>query len=109
MTTHAEQFHADAQRMAGDLRHRSLIQVALEQIRYSPRPIERRCSRTGKPRDGAAAIKWEAVNHLDQYLARVRAQVPRTDVHWASTAQQARESSSTSSARTAPARSSNRR
>src|SRR5205807_7044588 len=44
-------------------------------------------------RQAAAETKWEAINHLDKYLTEFadKLEARGTKVHWASTAQQARE------------------
>ncbi|CAN5549822.1 lactate utilization iron-sulfur protein LutB [soil metagenome] len=93
MNSHAEQFHRDAAQVSADLRHRSLIQIAMK--KYESARGERTALFQDWPaaRERAAEIKCDAVNHLDRYLAEFARKFEARSgrVHWASTAQQARE------------------
>ena len=93
MSTQAVEFTRDAVRVAADLRHRTLIHTAMG--KYEVKRDEKRDLFQDWPaaRQLAAERKWEAVNHLDQYLDQfVRGIEARgTKVHWASTAEQARQ------------------
>jgi L-lactate dehydrogenase complex protein LldF len=93
MSTPATQFKHDATRLSADLRHRSLIQTALGKYEVKRDEMKGRFQDWPAARQFAATRKWEAVNHLDQHLEQfVHAIEARgTKVHWASTAQQARD------------------
>jgi L-lactate dehydrogenase complex protein LldF len=93
MSTPAVEFKANADRLTQDLRHRGLIQTALgkyEAVRDKTRAAFQDWEAA---RQAAAETKWDAVNHLDQYLTQFvqNLEARGTQVHWASTAQQARE------------------
>ena len=91
MSTAAVQFKQDAVRVSADLRHRKIINTALD--KYAVKRDEKKAlfQDYESARQLAAETKWEAVNHLDTYLEQfVRGLEARgTKVHWASTAQQA--------------------
>ena len=93
MSTAAVQFKQDAVRVSADLRHRKIINTALD--KYAVKRDEKKAlfQDYESARQLAAETKWEAVNHLDTYLEQfVRGLEARgTKVHWASTAQQARD------------------
>lgn len=93
MSDHALQFKDDAGRLAGDLRHRRIINTALDN--YAVKRDEKMALFRDwqGARQLAAETKWEAINRLDQHLDEfVRHLEARgTKVHWASTGQQARE------------------
>ena len=93
MSTAAVQFTRDARRLTDDLRHRQLIQTALGKYEVKRDEMKGRFQDWPGARQLAAETKWEAVNHLDRHLDQfVRAIEARgTKVHWASTAQQARD------------------
>ena len=93
MSTPATQFKHDATRLSADLRHRSLIQTALGKYEVKRDEMKARFQDWPAARQFAANRKWEAVNHLDRHLEQfVRTIEARgTKVHWASTAQQARD------------------
>ena len=76
--------------MAGDVRHRELIQVAIRKYESARADRKSLFHDWGSARQAASAIKWQAVNHLDEYLLQFERNF-RGQVHWASTAQQARE------------------
>jgi L-lactate dehydrogenase complex protein LldF len=93
MSTQAVEFTRDAVRVAADLRHRTLIHTAMG--KYEVKRDEKRDLFQDWPaaRQLAAERKWEAVNHLGKYLEEFaqRIEARGTKVHWASTAEQARQ------------------
>jgi L-lactate dehydrogenase complex protein LldF len=93
MSTTAGQFKRDAIRLSADLRHRKIINTALD--KYALKRDEKKAlfQDYEEARQLAAETKWEAINHLDRYLDQfVRNMEARgTKVHWATTAQQARD------------------
>lgn len=93
MNAPAREFKAQAQRLTHDLRHRRLIHTALSN--YEVVRDRNRAAFQDWPaaRQAAAETKWEAVNHLDRYLSELvrNLEARGTRVHWASTAQQARD------------------
>jgi len=93
MNTPAAQFKHDAVRLSADLRHRQLIQNALG--KYEVKRDEKKAlfQDYEGARRLAARVKWLAVNQLDRNLERlVQGLESRgTRVHWASTAEQARD------------------
>ncbi|MBI5385237.1 MAG: iron-sulfur cluster-binding protein [Verrucomicrobia bacterium] len=93
MSTAAVAFKKDAVRLSADLRHRALIQGALSKYELKRDEKQALFQDWQGARQLAAETKWEAVNHLDTYLDQfVRGLEARgTKVHWASTAQQARD------------------
>jgi len=87
------QFKTDAKRVAGDLRHRGLIQTALRKYETS-RDLQKSAFQDWQgARQSAAERKWDAINHLDVYLESLTSKLEArgTKVHWATTAEQARE------------------
>jgi L-lactate dehydrogenase complex protein LldF len=93
MIAAARQFNRDARRLSADLRHRSLIQTALGKYEVKRDEMKARFQDWEGARQLAAETKWEAVNHLDRYLDQFARNLEArgTKVHWASTAQQARD------------------
>ncbi|MBM3887542.1 MAG: iron-sulfur cluster-binding protein [Verrucomicrobia bacterium] len=93
MTTFAKQFKADAKRITRDLRHRGLILTALKKYEAARDARQTRFPDWQSARQTAAEIKWDAINHLDKYLVEfvTKIEARGTRVHWASTAEQARE------------------
>jgi L-lactate dehydrogenase complex protein LldF len=79
--------------MAGDLRHRKIIRTALRNYEIVRDKRKAAFQDWQAARQLAAETKWEAVNHLDQYLIELVAKLEArgTKVHWASNAAQARE------------------
>ena len=92
MNPHARQFNADARRLAADLRHREIINTALN--KYAIKRDEKKAlfQDWEGARQTAAEIKWDALSHLDQNLEKLAKTLEArgTRVHWASTAEQAR-------------------
>ncbi len=93
MSTAVDQFKHDAQRVARDLRHRGLIQTALRKYEVARDLRKSAFVDWQAARQAAAEIKWSAINHLDEHLLNLVEQLEArgTKVHFASTAQQARE------------------
>lgn len=79
--------------MTHDLRHRGLIDRALKKYEAARDAKAGRFQDWQSARQMAAEIKWEAVNHLDRYLAEFanKAEAGGIKVHWASTGERARE------------------
>jgi L-lactate dehydrogenase complex protein LldF len=93
MNPHARQFKHDAERLTGDLRHRSLIQTALKKYEVARDARKSRYRDWQSARQTAAEIKWDAINHLDSFLVVFVSMLEArgTCVLWASTGEQARE------------------
>lgn len=91
MTSQAQQFKTDSNRMTQDLRHRGLIQVALGNYSVIRDRTRSAYQDWESARQTAGEIKWDAVNHLDRYLAEFARKLEDrgTHVHWASNAAQA--------------------
>jgi L-lactate dehydrogenase complex protein LldF len=77
--------------VASDLRHRGLIQTALGKYKATRDSREASYQDWQAARQVAAETKWEAINHLDQYLDSFVAKLEArgTKVHWVSTGEQA--------------------
>jgi len=92
MNAIAQQFKDQATRMTRDLHHRELIQTALG--KYAVKRDEKIAlfQDWQGARQRASEIKWNAVNHLDEYLVEFtkKLEARGTVVHWAGTAAQAR-------------------
>jgi L-lactate dehydrogenase complex protein LldF len=93
MSTFASQFKEDAQRLTRDLRHRQLIQTALGKYEVVRDQRKAAFQDWSAARQAAAETKWDALNHLDQYLEEFVSKIEArgTKVHWAENAAQARE------------------
>src|SRR5438876_2495584 len=93
MKTFAADFKARAQTLTSDLRHRQLIQTALRKYEVIRDRTKAQFQDWEAAREAAARTKWEAVNHLDEYLNELvgKLEAHGTKVHWASTGLQARE------------------
>jgi len=91
--TPVSQFLKDARVMAADLRHRKIIRTALGNYEIARDKRKASFQDWQGARQLAAETKWEAVNHLDKHLESFAAKLEArgTKVHWASTAEQARE------------------
>src|SRR5437879_2059973 len=89
----AAEFKIRAQTLTRDLRHRQLIQTALRKYEVVRDRTKAQFQDWEAAREAAARTKWEAINHLDKYLADFAAKLEArgTKVHWASTGQQARD------------------
>ncbi|MBI1840079.1 MAG: iron-sulfur cluster-binding protein [Verrucomicrobia bacterium] len=86
-------FKAQASKVAGDLRHRSLIQTALG--KYETQRDRRKAAFQSweEARQVAAETKWEAMRSLDEHLVSFvnKLEARGTRVHWASNGVQARD------------------
>ena len=93
MIAFARKFNTMAARYTADLRHRGLIQRALKSYEAKRDEFKLRFQNWGEARAAAAAIKWEAVNHLDRYLEEFIAKLEArgTKVFVATTGDQARD------------------
>jgi L-lactate dehydrogenase complex protein LldF len=89
----AEQFKQQARRLTHDLRHREIIQTALRKYEVVRDKSKAAFQDWQAARQAASETKWEAINHLDKYLIEFveKIEARGTKVHWASTAQQARD------------------
>ena len=90
-TRPTRQFSRDAGRMSADLRHRSLVQTAMGKYEAVRRGTQSRFQDWQAARQAASETKWEALNHLDQYLEEFarNAEARGTQLCWASTAEDA--------------------
>jgi L-lactate dehydrogenase complex protein LldF len=93
MSAPAVQFKQDARRLTADLRHRQTIQTAMGKYEVVRDQRKAAFQDWQGARQMAAETKWEAVNHLDRYLEQFvqKLESRGTKVHWAETAQQARD------------------
>ena len=93
MSAPATEFKIQARRLTADLRHRGLIQTALAKYEVVRDQSKSAFQDWPAARQAAAEIKWEAINHLDNYLVQFvqKLESRGTRVHWASTGAQARE------------------
>ena len=78
--------------MSRDLRHRTLVQTAMGKYDAVRRGTQGRFRDWQAARQAASETKWEAVNHLDQYLEEFarNAEARGTQVCWAATGEEAR-------------------
>src|SRR4051794_20887703 len=93
MIRFATQFKQQAVQVAKDLRHRGLIQTALKKYEVQ-RDLRRSAFQDYQSaRQAAAETKYEAISHLNEHLVEFAKNLEArgTKVHWASTAEQARE------------------
>ena len=90
-TKPTSQFRNDSERMSLDLRHRTLVQTAMGKYEAVRRGTQGRFQDWQAARQAASETKWEALNHLDQYLEEfVRNTEARgTQVFWAATGEEA--------------------
>src|SRR5690348_7005737 len=93
MNVHAREFNEAARLQTADLRQRDWIQSALAGYYTKRDEFKNRFQNWQGARDAAAAVKWEAVNHLDRYLDEFasRLEARGTKVFWAPDAQAARD------------------
>lgn len=85
------QFGSDSGRMSQDLRHRGLVQTAMGKYDVVRRGTQSRFQDWQAARQMASETKWEALNHLDQYLEEFvrKTEARGTKVFWAATAEDA--------------------
>lgn len=93
MSIPSGQFKSDAHRVAGDLRHRGIIQTAMGKYEVVRDQRKLWFQDWQGARTLAARTKFDAVNHLDKHLAEFARllEARGTQVHWASNAQQGRD------------------
>ena len=86
-----QEFKDRATRVTADLRHRGLIQRALKNYEVKRDEFKGRYQNWSEARQAASEIKWEAINHLDHYLAEfiTKLEARGTHVHVAGTGAQA--------------------
>ncbi len=87
-----EKFNHDATVKTADLHHRAVIQKAITTYDVAVARGRLRFADWQNARSRAAAIKWETINHLDQYLEEFERNVLANGGHvfWAETAEDAR-------------------
>lgn len=87
------QFHADADRTTADEPRRAAVRKALGNYKIARGRAENAFASWSHARDAAAAIKYEAVNHLDRYLREFEEKFTARGgkIFWASSGAQARE------------------
>lgn len=96
MTTQASpstSFKKSAKELTSDLHHRAWIQKALRGY-YAKRDENKdKFTSWSHAREAASDVKWEAVNHLDQYLTEFteKLEARGTHVYWANDADSARD------------------
>ncbi len=92
-TPAAAEFKKEAAVITRDLRHRAVIRGALKKYEVVRDDKKARFQNWQQARYLASDIKWDAVNHLDTYLAEFAKNLEARGgkVHWASDAAQARE------------------
>jgi L-lactate dehydrogenase complex protein LldF len=93
MKTPASEFYDSARRYTANLDHRHWIQQALSGYYVKRDEFKGRFQSWSNARDAAAAVKWEAINHLDRYLEEFACKLEArgTKVFWAENARAARE------------------
>ena len=93
MPTEVQEFKTQATKVAGDLRHRKLIQTALGKYEVARDKRKGAFQSWSEARQVAAETKWDAINHLDEHLVNFadKLEARGTKVHWATTAAQARD------------------
>jgi L-lactate dehydrogenase complex protein LldF len=93
MNNFASEFADHARAVAGDLRHRRLIQTALGKYEIVRDQRKAAFQDWAAARQAAAETKWDAVNHLDRYLEEFVSKIEArgTKVHWAENAASACE------------------
>jgi len=64
----SQQFQTDSDRTTADVPRRAAVRKALGNYKIARGNTERTFADWQHARDAAAAIKYEGVNHLDQYL-----------------------------------------
>ncbi len=93
MNAPAVQFKNNARRVAGDLRHREIVQTAMKKYEAVRNLGKDSFQDWQGARELASRIKFEAINHLDECLEQLVSKLESrgAKVHWASTGAQARE------------------
>jgi L-lactate dehydrogenase complex protein LldF len=87
VTSTAERFVQAATAKATDLRHRAIVQKNIGNYWAAEARGRSRFADWEEARRQAAAVKWEAINHLDRYLEEFERNVLANGgyVHWAET------------------------
>jgi L-lactate dehydrogenase complex protein LldF len=93
MYTTARNFIDNAKRITRDLDHRSRVNNAMHGYEKKRDEYKSRFHSWQHARDAASEIKWEAINHLDQYLTEFTEKIEArgAKVFWASNGAQAAE------------------
>jgi L-lactate dehydrogenase complex protein LldF len=93
LTTELQDFKSRATEKSRDLQHRGIIRKAIRTYDEAVVRGKRQFTDWQAARAEAAAIKWDAVNHLDRYLEQFEANVIQNggQVFWAETAEEARQ------------------
>src|SRR5882724_11374167 len=89
MSSPSQQFTEQAEVLTHDLRHRDIVQTALRKYEV----VRDKSRGAFQDYQAAAETKWDALNHFDKYLVEFADKLAArgSKVHWASTAQQARD------------------
>ena len=89
--TISRQFQTAARKLTADLRHRGWIQKALKGYEVKRDENKAKYGDWNAAREAAGAIKYEAVNHLDRYLAEFAHKIEArgTKIFWAATGAEA--------------------
>jgi L-lactate dehydrogenase complex protein LldF len=89
----AAQFRNSSAKLTADLVHRSKIRSALKSYEKVRTGTAGQYQDWQAARNGASAIKWEAINHLDVYLRQFEEKLTSrgTKVFWAGNGQDARD------------------
>ena len=93
LSSSASKFNTQASKLTADLDHRAKIQRALASYEKARDEKKAQYQDWQAAREGAAKIKWEAINHLDTYLVDfVKKLTARgTKVFWAGNGHEARD------------------
>jgi len=93
MISPSQKFNDQSEVLTHDLRHRAIVQTALRKYEVVRGKSRGAFQDYPSARQAAAETKWEALNHLDKYLAEFadKLEARGTKVHWATTGEQARE------------------
>jgi L-lactate dehydrogenase complex protein LldF len=93
MLTSAADFKVSAKRLTRDLDHRARIQKALRGYETKRDENKLKFGSWASARDAASEIKWDAINHLDEYLTQFteKLEARGATVFWANDGDRARE------------------
>lgn len=93
MSTAAQEFDRKAAEKSSDLVHRHKIQTAIGSYNTAVERGKTRFADWEEARRRCAAVKYDAVNHLDRYLVEFEGRVKERGGHvfWASDAEEARQ------------------
>ncbi|MGB9604026.1 MAG: LUD domain-containing protein, partial [Limisphaerales bacterium] len=92
MNAIALEFKKNATRSAADVRRRELVKTALGKFEVKLNEKVAQFQDWQKGRNVAASLKWEAIENLYENIQRFEENLKKNGaiVHWASTAEQAR-------------------